>query len=149
VLLVRELDREETRQFVGGWLTAQYHLPEHERAAQAGVRLETIALRAGVELATRRFGARLGAGADFIHVATEPVAPAVTPTAAHWSASFVLTSALRFSTPLTRHVRLSTLALFDFLPVPVDYVLLADGVERPIFSPLRLRPGLALELAVF
>jgi hypothetical protein len=55
----------------------------------------------------------------------------------------------RFTTPLTRHLAVSALALFDFLPVPVDYVVVADGVERPIFSSLRLRPGLALELAVF
>jgi hypothetical protein len=149
VLLVRELEREETRRFLAGWLTAQYRLPERERAAQTGVRLDTLALRGGVELGRRRWAARLGVGADFVHVTPEAPAPAVTPAPAHWSTSLVLTTALRFSTRVSNHVRASALAVFDLLPVPVDYVVIVDGIETPIFSPLRLRPGLALELAFF
>jgi hypothetical protein len=147
--LATELDRElgQRRWFAAAWVTAQYRLPVTASGPEAGVSLEGPSARAGLGLGARRLRARLGAGLDLVHVAPVVVDPAVTATAPRWSTSLVLGAALRAELHRARGLRFQASLLVDLLPRAVDYAVDANGSLAPVFSPWRVRPGLALELA--
>jgi hypothetical protein len=75
------------------------------------------------------------------------VDPAVVAAAARWSTSFVLAAALRAELYRVRGLRVHASLLVDLVPTAVDYAVDANGTLAPAFSPWRVRPGLALELA--
>jgi hypothetical protein len=133
--------------------SAQYRPPVHERTTRIGVSLYTVAARAGVEcgpLVWSRLRVRLGAGADFVHVAPESSDPAATLTGSRWSTTFVGTVGLRVN--VARRPRLfwlSALLFADASPTAVRYGATIDGAATSVFSPWRVRPGLTLELTFF
>jgi hypothetical protein len=133
----------------GAWSSGQYRLTESARSSEVGVDLQTLAVRAGAEIRwgglASRYGVRLGAGADFVRISPRQVAPSAALTPDRWSTSFVLSAALRASVRLDADVHLSVLALVDLLPVAVRYDVQVDGAAVPVFSPWRVRPGLAVE----
>jgi hypothetical protein len=133
--------------------SAQYRPPVHERDARIGVALYTVAARAGVEcgpLAWSRLRVRLGAGADFVHVTPEASDPGAVLGAAHWSANFVGTAALRVNLVRpSRRFWLSAALSVDVLPTAVRYDATIDGTTSSVFSPWRLRPGMTLETTFF
>jgi hypothetical protein len=135
---------------VSAWSSGQYRLTESTSTTEIGVDLDTLAVRAGGELGwgglSMPFGARLGAGADFVHVSPRQVAAPAALTADRWSTSLVLSAALRAGARVGANLRLSALVLVDLLPVAVSYDVEIDGTTVPVFSPWRLRPGLAIEL---
>jgi hypothetical protein len=147
--LATELDRPlgQRRWFAAAWLTAQYRLPVTASGPEAGVTLEGPSARAGFELGARRLRARLGAGLDLVHASPVVVDPAVVAAAARWSTSFVLAAALRAELYRVRGLRVHASLLVDLVPTAVDYAVDANGTLAPAFSPWRVRPGLALELA--
>ena len=150
VALSAELDHElgERSRFVAGWLTGQVRLPESVHGAQAAVRLDAVAVRAGLEVGVRRLRVRLGAGADFVHVSPEAVDPSVALAAAHWSTSLALSGAVRAGLYRGRGFRLWGSLLADLLPTGVDYGVDDGGSLAPVFSPWRVRPGLAVDLTI-
>jgi hypothetical protein len=145
--LAGELPRElgHPRWFAAGWLSAQYRLPVSASGAEAGVGLDGFALRAGGDVGGERFGARLGAGVDLVHVTPEVADPAVTSAASRWTAGFALTAALRGQLYRFRGLRVVGSLLVDVVPTAVDYGVSAGGTLVPTFSPWRLRPGIGLE----
>ncbi|HEY4395448.1 MAG TPA: hypothetical protein VGP64_15360 [Polyangia bacterium] len=134
------------RLFDGGWASAQVFWPETVTSAAAGVRLETIAVRFGLELGFDRLRLRLGAGWDFVHLSPETTAAPLAPAGARWTAPFVYQAALRAAVVHIRSCHLWASLFADIFPTAVDYgVADAAGNFQPVFSPWRVRPGLALE----
>jgi hypothetical protein len=135
------------RLFNGGWISAQFLWPETLTGAAAGVRLQTIAARLGIELGLYRLRLRLGAGYDFVHLSPQMTGAPLAPAAAHWSTQFVYETSVRAAVLHVRscHVWLNLFA--DIFPTAIDYgVVDAGGTFQPVFSPWRVRPGLAVEL---
>jgi hypothetical protein len=132
---------------------AQYRLLLHERAQPIGVALYTVATRAGVEcgpLWWSRLRVRLGAGADFTHVAPESSDPTATLTPMRWATTFVASAALRANLAGQRdRFWLSGLLFADVAPTEVRYAAAVGGTTTPVFSPWRIRPGLTLEATFF
>lgn len=134
------------------WLSGQVQLPATAQRDQIGLRTETVALRAGLGLAwmtgRRSFSARLGAGADLDHLTPRPgtADASAALTSARWSSSLLGTAALGADARLGRRVSVGARAFVDVWPTQVHYDLQVDGVVTPIFSPWRVRPGLALDL---
>ena len=134
------------------WLSGQYQLPATAQQNQIGLQTETVALRAGLGVTwtagKRVISARLGAGADLDHLTPRPGASdsSATLTSARWSSSLVGTAALGAGAQLGRHVSVGAHAFVDAWPTGVHYDLQVDDVVTPIFSPWRVRPGLALDL---
>jgi hypothetical protein len=134
------------RLFDGAWLSGQVLWPETVTGPAAGVRLETIATRLGIELGLQRLRLRLGAGWDFVHLSPEMTATPLAPTGARWTAPFVLEPALRAAVVHIRSCHLWLSVLADVFPTAVDYgVADAAGNVQPVFAPWRVRPGVALE----
>ena len=138
----------------GFWIAGHYRIPVTARAPEIGVRLETLAARAGVAGGWGRVSARLGAGLDWVHVtplagstgaATQLAAP-------HWSATWVLSGAVAARLPIDRvaaalsGVALSLVLSIETLPVPTEYAVADGSGARVPFALRRTRPGLALEL---
>ena len=141
----------------GLWLDGQYQLPRSAQTADIGVRLQTAAVRAGVEGERWHLRARLGAGLDWSRVTPLPGndgTPAALA-ASHWSQTVVLTSAIAARLSMGRATSGGhrpgslTLALFvDVVPETVRYqVQDATGTVRVAFAPRRVRPGLAVGLS--
>jgi hypothetical protein len=134
------------------WLSGQVQLPATARRDQIGLETETVALRAGLGVTwptgRRAFSARLGAGADLDHLTPRPGTgdASAALTSARWSSSLVGTAALGADARLGRRVSVGARAFVDVWPTQVHYDLQLDGVVTPIFSPWRVRPGLALDL---
>jgi hypothetical protein len=134
------------RLFDGGWLSAQVFWPETVTGAAAGVRLETIAARFGIELGLRRLRLRLGAGWDFVYLTPQMTAAPLAAAGARWTAPFVYETAVRAAVVHIRSCHLWLNLFADIFPTAVDYgVADAAGNFQPVFSPWRVRPGLALE----
>jgi hypothetical protein len=137
----------------GLWLGGQYRLPISARLPDVGVRLRTIAARAGVQAEWWRLCARLGAGADWVEVT--PLAGTADPSAilsaTHWSANLALSGSLAARIPLA-HVRgheieLGLTAFADVVPTSVRYEVQDGAGVHAAFSPRRVRPGFALGLS--
>lgn len=140
------------------WLSGQYRLPESERGARIGVRLEGVAARAGLELlwplgvdlesAQRELSLRAGAGCDFTHLSPQPgstgASPALTP--ARWATELVVTGSLGASTRLSQRAALGVRLFIDALPTTVVYELRVEGGTNSELSPRHVRAGLALEI---
>lgn len=129
-----------------GWLTVQYLLPETVSGAAARVGLEGVAARLGVEIGSRRWRLRVGAGWDFVHVSPEAESAALALVASHWSTTLSLQGAARAAVARLGGARLWVNVLADLLPTAVDYGVAAGGSFQTVFSPWRVRPGIALEV---
>lgn len=146
------------RSTMGVWLSGQYQLPQRESGASVGMRWETIAARGGLELRLpvggtlphHHIAARLGVGADLVRISPEPgsVDPAATLTPARWSQSLIVSGALRWGWAVADHISIGVDALVDILPTVVHYDLAVAGSTSPVFSPWRVRPGLAFDIIV-
>jgi hypothetical protein len=145
------------RSYLGLWLAGQYQLPSSAQAADIGVRLQTAAVRAGIEAERWHLRARAGAGMDWIHVTplagSDDAPAALTPS--HWSRTLVFTGSLAARLSMGRATAGGlrpgsiTLALFvDVVPKTVRYqVQDAGGGVHSAFAPRRARPGLAVGLS--
>jgi hypothetical protein len=146
------------RRAVGLWLTAQSRFPQTERDARVGVRLESVATRAGVELnfpldadlehSARELDARAGVGLDFTHISPQAGSADATVmlTPAHWTSELVLTGSVGATTRLTRNVALGLRLVVDVLPRLAVYQLDTGAGADTLVSPWHVRPGIALEL---
>jgi hypothetical protein len=92
----------------------------------------------------------VGAGVDFVQLRPEAGtaggAPVLTP--ARWSTSLVLSGAAALALAAGRRASVELRLYADLLPVAVHYDLAIDGSTSPVFSPWRVRPGLALVVSV-
>jgi hypothetical protein len=139
---------------VGFWIAGQYRIPVSALTPEIGVRLETLAARAGVAGGWGRVSARLGGGIDWVHVTPLPggSGAATTLTPPHWSPSWVLGAALAARLPIDRaaaalaRLALSLVVSVETLPVPTEYAVQDLNGARVPFALRRTRPGLALEL---
>jgi len=145
------------------WIEGQYQLPSHARAESIGVGISTLVLRAGggarwafaggaapaSPLAPEAIDVHVGLGADFVHLSPEPgtaTGATVALTGPHWSESLIVTAAAALHLSAGRHLALAARLFGDLLPTSVHYDAVTDGVAAPVFSPRRLRGGLALAL---
>jgi hypothetical protein len=144
-----------------GWLEGQVRLPEQAREQNIGVDLFTLAARAGLgvgwnippsatararALRAERLAARVGVGIEFARVSPRPGTTdgAVVVGPQRWSESVVLSAALGLRLAVGRRLGVELRALGDLLPTAVHYDLATPTDVRPVFSPRRWRPGLAL-----
>jgi hypothetical protein len=147
------------------WLRGQYQLPATEQGDSIGLRFETIAIRVGgsvywpvrnqgegssIRGASRNLSAQLGLGADLVRLSPQPgtidSSAALTP--ARWSQCLAFTGAVAGSVALHPRVWLGARLFADLLPTAVHYDLKTDGNLSTVFSPWRIRPGLAFELSL-
>jgi hypothetical protein len=133
------------RLFSAGWISVQYLLPETVSGAQAGVGLEAVAARVGLELGLRRWRLRLGAGWDFVHVSPEMTNASLSLAPAHWSTTSSVEAAVRAQVAQMAAARLWVSLLADLHPTAVDYDVAVSGALVTVFSPWRVRPGIAFE----
>jgi len=153
---------EQVQQRWAIWAATQLQFPHRELGNDVGLDFQTIATRAGLELQQSigdRAGdsglrisqliLRVGAGLDLVHLTPLPGAgdPAVMLTRARWSKSLVFTAAVGAGLSVGPRARLAVTVFADVLPTAVHYDLAAEGQVTRVFSPARVRPGLALELA--
>ena len=148
---------------VGVWLSGQYQIPARASGDLASVQLSTITTRAGLlglwhlggaGARPSRWGieARIGGGADTIHLTPEPgqrdSSAALTP--ARWATSAAFTTAAGVVAALgeRRRTRLGVRVFADLLPIAAHYDVAVDGQVMTAVAPGRLRPGLAAELTV-
>jgi hypothetical protein len=133
------------RLFTAGWLSVQYLLPETVTGAQAGVRLDAVAARLGLELGSQRWRLRLGAGWDFVRVSPAATTASLALAPAHWTTTLAFQGAVRAQVARVASARLWVSLLADLLPTAVDYDVSVGGKLATVFSPWRIRPGIALE----
>jgi hypothetical protein len=146
---------------LGVWISGQYQIPASANADLASVRLAAIATRAGLlarwPLGRRRpvrigIEARLGAGADTIHLTPRPGTQdgSAALTGARWSTSTAITGAAGVVARLgdADRVRLGVRAFADLLPVATHYDVAVAGQPITVVAPDRVRPGLVAELTV-
>jgi hypothetical protein len=135
------------RLFNGGWISAQVLWPETVTGTTAGLRLQTITARLGIELGLYRLRLRLGAGWDFVHLSPEVAAAPLAPAAARWTAPFAYETSVRAAVLRVRSCHVWLNAFADIFPTAVAYgVTDGSGAFQAVFSPWRVRPGLALEV---
>jgi len=142
---------QRSRRLLAAWLSVQYQLPAEDQDAEVGLRLQTVAPRAGIQVRLSwGLDARLGLGADLSHLT--PLAgtagATATLTAPRWSTSLLMTAAVGATVPVTRRIEIEALVFADFLPAAVDYDLAVGGQTTTVVSSFRLRPGIALEFTV-
>ena len=133
------------RLFSAGWISVQYRLPETVSGTEAGVGLEAVATRLGLELGLPRWRLRLGAGWDFVHVSPETTNPSLALAPAHWTTAAAVQGAVRAQVARVGAAHLWVSLLADLLPTAVDYDVAVGGGLVTVFSPWRVRPGAALE----
>jgi hypothetical protein len=140
----------------GLWAGAQLQFPHRELADDVGLDFRTIATRAGLELrqtigggAVSHLLVRIGTGFDLVHLTPLPGATdqSLALTGARWSTSLVLTAAVGVGLQVGERLRLAVTVFADVLPTTVHYDLAVEGQATPVFSPARVRPGVALQLA--
>jgi hypothetical protein len=138
------------------WLSGLYQLEQSYRAERIGLRLSSVALRAGFELSSpsaRRVwfvGGRLGGGLDVTRFAPEPglVDDSAVLTKARSTTIPALTAALLVGSELSARLRLTLGVLADVALTRVHYDLTRDGARTRAVDAWPLRPGLALGLTV-
>lgn len=139
---------------LAGWITGQYQVPGRQEAPAVSIGLETVAFRGGPELrwtaAAYQLTGRLGIGADLVRV--EPQSGSVdrsaTLTRPRWTQNLVFTMAAGVQRAVGAHILVGVLAFLDLLPTAVHYDLQVSGTAAEVFSPARIRPGLALQLLI-
>jgi hypothetical protein len=134
------------RLFTAGWVSAQFLVPETVTGTDASVRLVGLTARLGVELGLERLRFRLGAGWQLVHLSPEAASAALAPAAPRWTSAFAYEVAIRLAVAHVRSSHLWISLLADVFPTAVDYGVDAGGQFESVFSPWRVRPGLALEL---
>jgi hypothetical protein len=138
------------------WLSGQYQLPYEVSGDQIGARFDAVALRAGLQLMREvrgprlRAGVRAGAGLDLVHVSPQPGTmdrtAALAP--AHWTTAVAATAGLRLGVALRRRMQIAIDLFADLFPTVVHYDLATPGVTSTVFSPWRVRPGIAVDVAI-
>lgn len=132
----------------GAWISAQYQFPETINAALIGVRLDTLGLRAGVEVnrglsARVALGVRGGAGGDVVHIAPRQGSTqhaTLSPDRFSWQ--YVAQLALVCTVRVGPGVVLSTALLADADITLRHYDVMVDGSTVRALTPWRIRPGL-------
>ena len=147
------------------WLRGQYQLPATERGDYVGLQFEAIAVRGGASVrwpagnSTAGHGApaagydvqaEFGLGADWVRLSPQPGTkdPSALLTPARWSRSLVITAAIAAAVPIHRRLWLALRLFVDVLPTAVHYDVQIDGATSAVFTPWRIRPGLAAELSL-
>ena len=134
------------------WIAGQWNTLDaasHGAGTLIGAQLDTIAARTGVEIGSDAgVGLRAGVGADFVHIAPQAVFPDTSIALApeRWSTQLIASIAGRVNLTVLGPVRLAGLFVVDFTPTAVSYDVATNGARSPVFSPGRLRPGIAIEL---
>lgn len=151
---------------LSGWIDAQARLPIEPEANGIALQLFAVAARAGVALAwppPRTKGAggtrpgefqfeglvsRWGFGVDLVRSSPRATSPDGSVLAApqRWSESLVISAALGLRACWGALSAIELRVVADILPTAVHYDLSAAAQIQPVFSPWRLRPGLALAL---
>lgn len=146
--------RADDRPSMGAWLSGQYLWPARYSGASVGADLESIAARAGLEVilpvSAARVSARLGVGADAVHVSPRPgtADPSAMLTPPRWSEALAFTGAIGIRWTLGSRLLLGAAVFADVLPTVVDYDQAVGGVSSAVISPRRVRPGLMVELGI-
>ncbi len=147
-----------SRPRVALWLDGQYRFPETERDAHIGVRLESVATRAGLELTwpldgepdtgKRELGLRLGVGYDMTHLAPQPGSDgnATQLTSQRWTTELAITSGIIASTRLNQNAALGLRLFADVIPTLAIYDARVGTATDTLLSPWHVRPGIALQL---
>jgi len=150
--LARDPRGQQRGQGVLLWMAGQWNTLDaaSDRAgALISVQLDTIAARAGVEIGSDAgVGLRAGVGADFVHIAPQALFPdtSIALAPARWSTQLIASLAGRVNLTVLGPVRLAGLFVVDFTPTAVTYDVATNGGLLSVFSPGRLRPGIAIEL---
>ena len=151
--LIATVGPREGRWRWSGWVSAQYRLPETVDTALVGVRLDTLALRAGARVdhaLARRVDVALlaGPGVDIVHIAPREGASTLS----------TLTSD-RFSPSVTAGVAAACVArlgpsitIWGALSVDVDlvtrrYEVEVDGATQTVMTPWWIHPGAMIGVA--
>jgi len=132
----------------GIWISAQYQLPETIDTGLIGVRLDTVALRAGLEVA-RPLGSRVslslraGLGGDVIHIAPRKGSsdPPTTLSPERFSWGYAGQVALATSVRLDAGFALCAALIADADLDTRHYDVMVGGVAMRAVSPWRVRPG--------
>jgi hypothetical protein len=141
---------EHNRRQFAAWLSVQYQLPADDQGDLVGLRLQTVAPRAGAQVRLPPgLDARLGIGADLSHLTPlAGTAGGAALTSPRWSSSLLLTAAVGATVPVAKRMEIEALVFADFLPRAVDYNLEVGGQTTTVVSSFRLRPGIAIEVTV-
>jgi hypothetical protein len=134
------------RLVTAGWMSARAVLPESVTGADASVGLVGAAARLGIELGLQRLRLRLGAGWDVLHLSPKPTSAALALAGSRWTSTFACQAALRVEITDVRSAHFWISLLGDAIPTAVDYGVDSGGRFDVVFSPWRVRPGLALEI---
>jgi hypothetical protein len=132
------------------WISTQYQLPESIGTSLIGVRLDTIALRAGIRL-TRELSDRvaiavqLGAGGDVVHIAPRQGSSArasLSPERFSWEydAELGLSATVR----VNRSIELWAAMLADADLGMRHYDVVVDGSTVRALTPWWVRPGVSV-----
>lgn len=143
------LDRGQGRWRPGGWLSAQYQLPEILESTVVDARLDTIALRAGAEivrvLSTRSaLVGRLGAGGNVVHIAPRQASARATLTPDRFAWEYAVKVEVGATTRVAADVALWAGLLADFVIDSRRYEVAVDGTVVQVATPWPVRPGLAV-----
>ncbi len=153
--LMATLGPREGRWRPGVWVSGQYQLPETVDSGLIGVRLDTVALRAGAEVA-RSLGPRVdlalraGLGGDVIHVAprrgtVDEGQTTLSPDRFSWG--FAAQMALAGTVRLDAGFALCVALLADADLDRRHYDVAIDGVTLRALTPWWVRPGLMAGVA--
>ncbi|MGA7123290.1 MAG: hypothetical protein WBY94_24525 [Polyangiaceae bacterium] len=133
----------------GVWISAQYQLPETIDTGLIGVRLDTVALRAGVQMA-RPLGSRVsmalraGLGGDVIHIAPRKGSsdPPTTLSPDRFSWGYAAQVALASTIRLDAGFALCLALIADVDLDMRHYDVMVDGAAMRAVTPWWVRPGL-------
>jgi hypothetical protein len=146
--LMATLGQREGGWRLGAWLSGQYQLPAIVDAGLIGVRLDTIALRAGAELAHPvglrvTLALRVGMGGDVIHIAPRAgsaMQTSLSPERFTWE--YAAQIALAGTVRLDERIALSGALLADADLGMRHYDVSVDGATMRALTPWWVRPGL-------
>jgi hypothetical protein len=146
--LAAALGPREGRWRPGAWISVQYQLPQSIGTDLIGVRLDTVALRAGARLTrvlTDRVALALqaGAGGDLVHITPQQGSTAhASLSADRFSWEFAAQVALAATVRPTAQLELWGALLADMDLGMRHYDVVVDGSRMRAFTPFWVRPGL-------
>lgn len=143
----------EGRWRAGVWVSTQYRLPESTETSLIGVRLDTVALRAGAMLThglTERvaLAVLLGAGGDLVHIAPlqgSTARASLTAERFSWESDAEL--ALAATARVGSSVELRAAFFADALLGVHHYDVVVDGSTVRAMNPWPVRPGFLVGVA--